>query len=65
MNMFSKITCTGREIFFCDLKNKNLLEIVKKYISLEKNEFIDYYCNIYLKFNFVGGCRPPTTPCYQ
>jgi len=41
MNMFSRITCTGKEIFFCDLKNENLLQIVKKYILLEKNEFID------------------------
>jgi hypothetical protein len=41
MDMFSRVTCTGKEVFFCDLTNQNLLQIVKKYILLEKNEFID------------------------
>lgn len=41
MNMFSRTTCTGKEIFFCDLTNQNLLQIIKKHIQLDKNEFID------------------------
>jgi hypothetical protein len=59
MNMFSKITCTGKEIFFCDLKNKNLLEIIKKYISLEKNEFIDSIHHI------IYGIGEYTLPHYD